>query len=460
MRYFSKGGSNGLPNVIQRSFGSSDWLRSASCSTGSTTMSVVLGVPLPNDWALPAGLRQSTLTTLGMMLRLTSSNPVPVANSWNSSETGGEMTTSPLLGLTVITNTPSAPVRKASPSWMQVFQAAAVIAWLGCAAQVEARPSWRTNAERCEFLKLGGGEGCKAPVGQDVDHIIPYWEGGAHHPANMQLLDRPDHIAKTSKEASRRQRRLAIHSRDQPHLSPGLYRASVVRLRRDGISVDVEIPVGVAKATRIKKTIKLWGLQRGRRLPNRRQRKDLMKFLGKGERLVWVAKPTQRKAESVGVVFGPGELVASNTANSFAVGRGLADVVARDAIQGGIPRSRRGLKVSGLWSSLDTAVKESKVEGKGIWRGCREHKARLAVLRRELLARKRAAAKARREVRRQERERRRAAARQRHEERRRRWRDRQYEEEDDGYDGGGGGGTWVRPHFRGGSAVRGHWRSR
>lgn len=39
----------------------------------------------------------------------------------------------------------------------------------------------------------------------DVDHIIPLWEGGFHHPANLQIITHEEHLVKTAIENSRRQ---------------------------------------------------------------------------------------------------------------------------------------------------------------------------------------------------------------------------------------------------------------
>jgi 5-methylcytosine-specific restriction endonuclease McrA len=38
----------------------------------------------------------------------------------------------------------------------------------------------------------------------EVDHIIPLFEGGMHHPDNLQIITREEHIKKTAKENSRR----------------------------------------------------------------------------------------------------------------------------------------------------------------------------------------------------------------------------------------------------------------
>ena len=39
----------------------------------------------------------------------------------------------------------------------------------------------------------------------DVDHIIPLFEGGMHHPNNLQIITHEQHLVKTAKENSRRQ---------------------------------------------------------------------------------------------------------------------------------------------------------------------------------------------------------------------------------------------------------------
>ena len=41
----------------------------------------------------------------------------------------------------------------------------------------------------------------------DVDHIVPLFEGGLHHPDNLQIITRKEHLMKTSQENSRRQQK-------------------------------------------------------------------------------------------------------------------------------------------------------------------------------------------------------------------------------------------------------------
>jgi 5-methylcytosine-specific restriction endonuclease McrA len=41
----------------------------------------------------------------------------------------------------------------------------------------------------------------------DVDHIIPLFEGGLHHPNNLQIITHEEHLMKTAKENSRRQKK-------------------------------------------------------------------------------------------------------------------------------------------------------------------------------------------------------------------------------------------------------------
>lgn len=41
----------------------------------------------------------------------------------------------------------------------------------------------------------------------DVDHIIPLFEGGLHHPDNLQIITHEEHLMKTAKENSRRQQK-------------------------------------------------------------------------------------------------------------------------------------------------------------------------------------------------------------------------------------------------------------
>lgn len=41
----------------------------------------------------------------------------------------------------------------------------------------------------------------------DVDHILPLFEGGLHHPDNLQIIVHKDHLIKTAKENSRRQQK-------------------------------------------------------------------------------------------------------------------------------------------------------------------------------------------------------------------------------------------------------------
>jgi 5-methylcytosine-specific restriction endonuclease McrA len=42
-------------------------------------------------------------------------------------------------------------------------------------------------------------------VQYDVDHIIPLFEGGLHHPNNLQIITHEEHLMKTAEENSRRQ---------------------------------------------------------------------------------------------------------------------------------------------------------------------------------------------------------------------------------------------------------------
>ena len=42
-------------------------------------------------------------------------------------------------------------------------------------------------------------------VQYDVDHIIPLFEGGLHHPKNLQIITHENHLMKTAQENSRRQ---------------------------------------------------------------------------------------------------------------------------------------------------------------------------------------------------------------------------------------------------------------
>lgn len=44
-------------------------------------------------------------------------------------------------------------------------------------------------------------------VQYDVDHIIPLFEGGPHHPSNLQIITHEEHLMKTAKENSRRQQK-------------------------------------------------------------------------------------------------------------------------------------------------------------------------------------------------------------------------------------------------------------
>jgi len=44
-------------------------------------------------------------------------------------------------------------------------------------------------------------------VQYDVDHIIPLFEGGLHHPDNLQIIAHEEHLMKTAKENTRRQQK-------------------------------------------------------------------------------------------------------------------------------------------------------------------------------------------------------------------------------------------------------------
>lgn len=46
---------------------------------------------------------------------------------------------------------------------------------------------------------------CTTGVRHDVDHIIPLFEGGMHHPDNLQIINYEEHLKKTAEENSRRQ---------------------------------------------------------------------------------------------------------------------------------------------------------------------------------------------------------------------------------------------------------------
>jgi uncharacterized protein YpuA (DUF1002 family) len=44
-------------------------------------------------------------------------------------------------------------------------------------------------------------------VQYDVDHIVPLFEGGLHHPNNLQVITHEEHLMKTAQENSRRQQK-------------------------------------------------------------------------------------------------------------------------------------------------------------------------------------------------------------------------------------------------------------
>ena len=44
-------------------------------------------------------------------------------------------------------------------------------------------------------------------VQYDVDHIVPLFEGGLHHPNNLQIITHEEHLMKTAQENSRRQQK-------------------------------------------------------------------------------------------------------------------------------------------------------------------------------------------------------------------------------------------------------------
>ena len=46
-----------------------------------------------------------------------------------------------------------------------------------------------------------------AGVQYDVDHIVPLFEGGLHHPDNLQVITHKEHLMKTAQENSRRQQK-------------------------------------------------------------------------------------------------------------------------------------------------------------------------------------------------------------------------------------------------------------
>ena len=46
---------------------------------------------------------------------------------------------------------------------------------------------------------------CKTGIMHHVDHIIPLFEGGQHHPSNLQILTEEEHWIKCAEENKRRQ---------------------------------------------------------------------------------------------------------------------------------------------------------------------------------------------------------------------------------------------------------------
>lgn len=67
--------------------------------------------------------------------------------------------------------------------------------WVAVCKYTRRRAEWR-----CEYTT--NGVRCERP-GKEVDHIIPYFEGGPDTPDNAMLLCGPHHDDKTQAEARR-----------------------------------------------------------------------------------------------------------------------------------------------------------------------------------------------------------------------------------------------------------------
>jgi len=58
----------------------------------------------------------------------------------------------------------------------------------------------------CTAQQFTNFYGIAALVGNQVDHVVPLADGGAHCIKNLQMLSVPDHAAKTAAENARRRR--------------------------------------------------------------------------------------------------------------------------------------------------------------------------------------------------------------------------------------------------------------
>lgn len=67
---------------------------------------------------------------------------------------------------------------------------------------VDRRKRWLMDHPLCCGCQAEG----RVTAGQEVDHVIPLWAGGADEESNYQTLCREHHAAKTAREASERAR--------------------------------------------------------------------------------------------------------------------------------------------------------------------------------------------------------------------------------------------------------------
>ncbi|MEH3087706.1 MAG: HNH endonuclease signature motif containing protein [Xylophilus ampelinus] len=62
------------------------------------------------------------------------------------------------------------------------------------------RERWLSEHPLCVECQARG----QVTAGEEVDHIVPLWAGGADDESNYQTLCRTDHAAKTAREAADR----------------------------------------------------------------------------------------------------------------------------------------------------------------------------------------------------------------------------------------------------------------
>ena len=82
-------------------------------------------------------------------------------------------------------------------------------------------PAWRKLRPLILERDAGICHVCHQPGATEVDHVIPFAEGGTDDPTNLAAIHpRPCHQAKTQAEAARARQPLTNNRQPEPH--PGL----------------------------------------------------------------------------------------------------------------------------------------------------------------------------------------------------------------------------------------------